>query len=91
MMMQSRPCPSCRFPTTARMADGVAVCFNCRATWDPNDPEGSLKAPGAPAAAAPEPPPYVFTPAQLERLRVYRAAVRAGFYNEGTPARSIAA
>jgi hypothetical protein len=92
MNMQSRPCPSCQFPNTARMADGVAVCFNCRATWDPNDPEGSLKAPRQRAAApAPEPPPYAFTPLQLARLRVYREAVRVGFYNEGLPARSIAA
>jgi hypothetical protein len=90
MNMQSRPCPSCQFPNTARMADGVAVCFNCRATWDPNDPEGSLKAPRQ-RAAAPEPPPHAFTPVQLARLRVYREAVRAGFYNEGLPARPIAA
>jgi hypothetical protein len=95
MTIQHRPCPGCRFPNTALMADGVAVCFNCRATWNPSDPEGSLKAPGAQAAAQaaapPEPPPYAFTPVQLARLRVYREAVRAGFYNEGPPARPIAA
>jgi hypothetical protein len=91
MMMQPRPCPHCQFPNTARTADGVAVCFNCRATWDPSDPEGSLKAPGRRAAPVPEPPPYAFSPAQLARLRVYREAVRAGFYNEGQPARPIAA
>jgi hypothetical protein len=29
-------------------------------------------------------PEYVFSPRDLERLRVYRAAVSAGFYNEQT-------
>lgn len=27
--------------------------------------------------------PYTFTESQLERLAVYRAAVAAGYYNEG--------
>lgn len=27
--------------------------------------------------------PYPFTAAELRRLEIYRAAVRAGFYNEG--------
>ena len=33
-----------------------------------------------------EPSPGTFTTAQLERLAVYRAAVSAGFYNDGAPA-----
>ena len=32
-----------------------------------------------------EPTPGTFTSAQLERLAVYRAAVSAGFYNDGAP------
>jgi hypothetical protein len=32
-----------------------------------------------------EPSPGTFTTAQLERLAVYRAAVSAGFYNDGAP------
>ena len=27
--------------------------------------------------------PYAFTPAEFERLYIYRLAVRAGFFNEG--------
>jgi hypothetical protein len=32
-----------------------------------------------------EPSPGTFTTAQLARLAVYRAAVSAGFYNDGVP------
>ena len=94
MMIEHRPCPSCGIPNTARMTDGVALCFNCRASWDPGDPEGTLRPANRPRAvpppAAPE-PPYAFTARQIERLRVYRAAVTAGYYNEGLPARRRAA
>jgi hypothetical protein len=93
MIIEHRPCPRCQVPHTARFADGIAVCFNCRATWQPEDPEGTLTAPRrarqAPAApAAPDAPaqpeaPYQFTARELARLATYRAAVAAGFYNEG--------
>ena len=86
MIIEHRPCPRCQVPHTARFADGIAVCFNCRATWQPEDPEGTVTAPRrarqAPAAP-PETPPYQFSAQELARLAAYRDAVAAGFYNEG--------
>jgi hypothetical protein len=98
MTIEQRPCPSCGIPNTAHMSDGVAVCFNCRATWDPRDPEGTVKPvrTAPPAAAAPAQPPeapqpFPFTPLELKRLLIYRAAVRAGFFNDGPAAAQRAA
>ncbi|HEX2513819.1 MAG TPA: hypothetical protein VH257_03880 [Chloroflexota bacterium] len=93
MIIEHRPCPRCQIPNTARFSDGVAVCFNCQASWNPQDPEGTLVPPrsgpqaqGAQAREAPapakEPAPYPFSAPELARLAVYRDAVRAGFYNE---------
>jgi hypothetical protein len=39
--------------------------------------------PTASRAAPAEPAPYQFTARELARLATYRAAVAAGFYNEG--------
>jgi hypothetical protein len=90
MIIEHRPCPRCQIPHTARFADGIAVCFNCRATWRSDDPEGTVtapqaarQAPAAPAAPAQPEAPYQFTARELARLATYRAAVAAGFYNEG--------
>ena len=98
MIIEHRPCPRCQIPNTARFADGVAVCFNCQASWNPNDPERTLLPPRrrpqaqeaqAQEARAPqagpetEPAPYAFSAPELARLAVYRDAVRAGFFNEG--------
>lgn len=80
MIIERRRCLRCSSPTTARMSNGITVCFNCRASWRPADPqpEAAPRARPAPASA-----PYPFTPRELARLAVYRAAVAAGFYNEG--------
>jgi hypothetical protein len=96
VIIEHRPCPRCQIPNTARFADGVAVCFNCQASWDPNDPERTLipprRGPQAQETQAreararqpePEPAPYAFSAPELARLAVYRDAVRAGFFNEG--------
>ena len=45
MIIEHRPCPRCQIPNTARFSDGVAVCFNCQASWNPQDPEGTLVPP----------------------------------------------
>ena len=45
MIIEHRPCPRCQVPNTARFSDGVAVCFNCQASWNPLDPEGTLVPP----------------------------------------------
>ena len=94
--IEHRPCPRCQIPHTARFSEGVAVCLNCQATWDPHDPAGTLvparrrppAAPVGPAApAAPAPAP--FSAPERARLTVYRDAVRAGFYNEGLEAPAL--
>jgi hypothetical protein len=83
MIIEHRPCPRCQVPNTARIADGIAVCFNCRASWRPDDPEGTVS---TPSVQRQEPPPYRFTAGELARLPAYRAAVWAGYYNEGLAA-----
>jgi hypothetical protein len=45
VIIEHRPCPRCQVPNTARFSDGVAVCFNCQASWNPQDPEGTLVPP----------------------------------------------
>jgi hypothetical protein len=85
--IEHRPCPRCQIARPARCSEGVAVCLNCRATWDPQDPAGTLVPArrGPPAAPA----PYPFGAPELARLAVYRDAVRAGFYNEGLAAPAL--
>jgi hypothetical protein len=55
-----------------------SFCFNCRLHW------GSRwgKALGATLE-----PPYTFTAAETARLKVYRAAIRAGFYSDQSATR----
>ncbi|MGH2367632.1 MAG: hypothetical protein ACRDI2_05485 [Chloroflexota bacterium] len=85
MIIEPRPCPRCAAPHTARIADGLTVCFNCRASWR-TSPNAGLADPPEPLPA----PPYPFTPRELARLAAYRAAVAAGFYNEGLPPKGVA-
>jgi hypothetical protein len=61
-------CPRCSNLRTARFGV-VSYCFNCRTQWnDPTDAAGETD--------------YPFSPEELGRMRVYRAAVRAGFYTD---------
>ena len=90
MRIEHRPCPRCQIPHTARFSERVVVCLNCRATWAPQDPAGTLvparrRPPAAPAAPASAP----FSAPERARLAVYRDAVRAGFYNEGMAAPAL--
>lgn len=90
MRIEHRPCPRCQIPHTARFSERVVVCLNCRATWAPQDPAGTLvparrRPPAAPAAPASAP----FSAPERARLAVYRGAVRAGFYNEGLEAPAL--
>jgi hypothetical protein len=67
------------------MGEGIIVCLNCRASWrtDGTPPgDGKTASPRARADRLPA-PAYRFTARELERLAAYRAAVRAGLYNEG--------
>lgn len=82
MTIERRPCLRCSAPNTVRISDRITVCFNCRTSWRRAEPRADL-APHRPPA--PLSPPYPFTPRELARLAAYRAAVAAGFYNEGVP------
>jgi hypothetical protein len=62
------------------MPNGITVCFNCRSSWRWAEPQHGSAQRTRPAPASPS---YPFTAHELARLAIYRAAVAAGFYNEG--------
>ena len=74
---QQSTCPHCGIQRTVRMGfSGVSICMNCRSRW------GASSNTNLPADPREESEPaYPFTPAELERLAVYRRAVAAGFYS----------
>jgi hypothetical protein len=71
-VIEHDPCPRCSNLRTVRFSSN-SYCFNCRLLWS-----GDSFIDGADEPAA----SYPFTESELVRLRVYRAAVRAGFYTE---------
>ena len=74
--IQEHPCPRCAIRRTVLIAR-ASFCFNCRLHWDGQWSQRSA------AAVEPRPEPFhVFTAAEVARLRIYRAAVRAGFYTD---------
>jgi hypothetical protein len=76
IIIQERACPRCAHRRTVRVGNSARLfCFNCRHAWAASD-EHILQAPW-PALDS-----YVFQPAELARLRMYRAAVRAGFFTD---------
>ncbi|HEV7662603.1 MAG TPA: hypothetical protein VGQ62_03640, partial [Chloroflexota bacterium] len=74
-------CVRCGFRRTLRVG-ARRVCFQCRSNWVVAQPSEAAERPG--------PPPlqmevaWPFTAAEVLRLRIYRAAVRAGFYSDAT-------
>jgi hypothetical protein len=68
-VIEERVCPRCQILRTVRFGRTL-FCFNCR--WSS---EAATVAP-APSDS------YAFSPEDLARLRVYRAAVRHGFYTD---------
>jgi len=83
MTIEHQPCPHCHVPNTVRMGEGIIVCLNCRASWRTDGtPRGDGRT-ASPRADRLPAPSYRFTARELERLAAYRAAVRAGLYNEG--------
>jgi ribosomal protein L37AE/L43A len=70
-MIQEQTCPRCAIRRTVRIA-GASFCHNCHMYWH-----------GASHATFPPRPElaYVFTAQETARLVIYRAAIRAGFYN----------
>ena len=69
-VIRDHRCPRCGNNRTVQLArSGRNFCFNCRWLWSATV-EVALS--------------YPFTAEELARLATYRAAVRAGFYNEWT-------
>jgi hypothetical protein len=75
IVIQEHACPRCAIRRTARLVYGTSFCFNCRLQWPPHD---------APLLDTGHIPSqlHVFAADELARLRVYRTAVRDGFYND---------
>jgi ribosomal protein L37AE/L43A len=74
---QQSTCPNCGIERTVRVgASGISICMNCRARW--RSAAASIT-PTTDAVDESE-PAYGFTQAEMERLKIYRRAVAAGFY-----------
>jgi hypothetical protein len=76
-VIQDRACPRCAIRRRVRLGDGAIFCFNCRLEA-PAHAGGDDRASRGLAWPIPEP----LEPAELSRLTMYRAAVRAGFYSD---------
>ena len=87
MTIQERKCPRCAAPLTFRLWRGRSLCANCKWQW-PNAIRGEKTSATLNTGAVS--PTTLMTSAQLERLRIYRAAVAHGFYTDQlpTPARA---
>jgi hypothetical protein len=70
--IQEQPCPRCGIRRTVRYRS-LSFCFNCHQQWD-----GVHAVIGETIQEA----LYQFTAAEMARLMIYRAAIRAGFYND---------
>jgi ribosomal protein L37AE/L43A len=75
ILIQERTCPRCAIRRTARLGQGTSFCFNCRLKWP------TRAAPVAQRVGTPL-PHQMLGPADLARMAVYRAAVRAGFNSD---------
>ncbi|MBV9171411.1 MAG: hypothetical protein JOZ81_15140 [Chloroflexi bacterium] len=72
MQVEERwPCPGCGNRRTLKWARGRYHCFNCKHQWDQRERQPKLVDITT-----------LFSPAELERLCVYRRAVQAGFYSD---------
>jgi hypothetical protein len=72
-VIEHRACPRCQIMRTVSFGRTL-FCFNCR--WSSETA----------AIAAASSDSYSFSPEELARLRVYRAALRDGFYTDELPA-----
>ncbi|HEY3078441.1 MAG TPA: hypothetical protein VGM69_00900 [Chloroflexota bacterium] len=87
MIIEQRACPRCALPRTARTADRRRICFNCRRVWpreETPEPAGTSRRPAdPPSGESVDDVAFPFSARERARLLVYRAAVRAGLFNEG--------
>ena len=76
MYIEAISCPRCAVPRTLRLGDGRSMCCNCKLQWERFPPRTPLHAPDSDSL------PYPFSPQELARLAIYRAAVQAGCYGD---------
>lgn len=79
MTIQERPCPRCGVHRSFRLWLGRSMCANCKLQWATQISAGTARAP-VHFEATPVTTP--FTSRELERLRVYRAAIAYGLYTD---------
>jgi ribosomal protein L37AE/L43A len=73
LILQQSSCPRCGILRTVRVGtSGLTFCMNCRHRWA----HGSIDS----ARKLDREDRYAFTPAELQRLEVYRRAIAVGFY-----------
>ena len=78
-----QPCPRCANRRIVRLGhSGMFLCFNCRRHWTVVDGPREHAQDSVVPQAGPSTYDYWFNDAQVRRLHVYRAAVRAGFYTD---------
>jgi hypothetical protein len=75
-MMEEMRCPRCGIRRVGNLGNWGRFCFNCRMPLPPKSAEPHNLADPQPQLRE----PYVFEGGALERLKWYRAALRAGFY-----------
>jgi hypothetical protein len=70
-LIEQRVCPRCGILRTGRQVRSTtAFCFNCHHQREAFGPSADAEA------------GYALTVEELARLRIYRAAVRVGFYTD---------
>jgi hypothetical protein len=74
MTIESVRCPRCRIARTVHFGTWGRFCFNCRTTFE----DAGVKPQRTPGPEV----ELGFTADELERLRRYRAAIRAAVYSD---------
>jgi hypothetical protein len=84
MTIVEQRCPRCAIQHTVRFGHLGSYCFNCRFRWHASGCTTRVQSPMHFHVME-----YPFGPAELTRLENYRAAVKAGFYNDWPVSESI--
>lgn len=91
MTIVERTCPRCAIKRTVRWGESGALCFNCRLHWDCTPSSTAAINKGSGGSTAERTMQYPFRPAELLRLKSYRAAIHNGVYSDWQAARGNAA
>ena len=77
MRIVEQPCPRCAIRRSVSFGRLGSYCYNCKFRWNGFGSATPITRPVQVHVAE-----YPFGVAELARLEIFRAAVRAGFYNE---------